>query len=76
MEATSNSPSPTSPHLNLICNLADSTAVNLAHKEGAVVLRNQDLQNEVGAQNKRAEIAKMMFEKQAMSVRKEELQHL
>jgi hypothetical protein len=77
MEATSgNSPSPTSAHLNLICNLADATAVNLAHKDTPVVLRNQDLQNEVGTANKRAEIAKMMFEKQAASVRKEELQHL
>jgi len=77
MEATSdNSPSPTSAHLNLICNSADATAVNLAYKDTPVVLRNQDLQNEVGTANKRAEIAKMMFEKQAASVRKEELQHL
>ena len=80
MEATGDySPSQTSPHLNLICNLADATAVNLAHKDNInspVVLRNQDLQNEVGTANKRAEIAKMMFDKQATSVRKEELQHL
>lgn len=77
MEATSdNSPSPTSAHLNLICNSVDATAVNLAYKDTPVVLRNQDLQNEVGTANKRAEIAKMMFEKQAASVRKEELQHL
>ena len=77
MEATGDySPSQTSPHLNLICNLADATAVNLAHKDSPAVLRNQDLQNEVGTANKRAEIAKMMFDKQAASVRKEELQHL
>jgi len=77
MEATSDdSPSPPSPHLNLICNLADATAVNLAHKDTPVMLRNQDLQNEVGTANKRAEIAKMMFDKQAVGVRKEELQHL
>jgi hypothetical protein len=77
MEATGDySPSQTSPHLNLICNLADATAVNLAHKDSPGVLRNQDLQNEVGTANKRAEIAKMMFDKQAASVRKEELQHL
>jgi hypothetical protein len=61
---------PPSPHLNLICNLADNTARNLS---SPVAIKNQDLSNDTGGQNKRAEIAKLMFDGQAISMRKEEL---